>query len=280
MKCPSCGAEIENGRFCTCCGTQLFSDMLGDPELLDKHRCPKCGNELRATDAFCPNCGNSIIKQTEKTVNKRKHKNPIVIPLLVSLVAQAIGLVGTCSGGSFGAAMFTVFLVSLVVTFILSVLCIILSKKVEKNKGQTLGVVFTVLTSLPIIFIALVAITTRNDIEIQAKKTASEAVEVLKDSLKSPPSLYLHSVYVEVQSSNTEVIVDGQKQNKDEPFEGYFTVYIDYSAENGFGGTTRSYFEADYYVVGKNRTLVKARHIESLPQLTGTIYKIDGDTLR
>ena len=44
MKCPSCGAEIENGRFCSFCGTQITADMLREKEILNKVGCPSCGS--------------------------------------------------------------------------------------------------------------------------------------------------------------------------------------------------------------------------------------------
>ena len=44
MKCPSCGAEIENGRVCSFCGAQIPSELLRENEILNKAGCPKCGS--------------------------------------------------------------------------------------------------------------------------------------------------------------------------------------------------------------------------------------------
>lgn len=44
MKCPSCGAEIENGRKCAYCGAAIDSGMLREQEILNKAGCPKCGS--------------------------------------------------------------------------------------------------------------------------------------------------------------------------------------------------------------------------------------------
>lgn len=44
MKCPSCGAEIGNGRFCSYCGTQITSEMLREKEILNKAGCPRCSS--------------------------------------------------------------------------------------------------------------------------------------------------------------------------------------------------------------------------------------------
>ncbi len=46
MKCPSCGAATEGGRFCSNCGTAL-----GKPE------CPGCGHKPPAGARYCNQCG-------------------------------------------------------------------------------------------------------------------------------------------------------------------------------------------------------------------------------
>ncbi len=49
MKCPSCGAAAEGGRFCANCGVAL-----GTPE------CSRCGHEPPAGARFCNQCGNAL----------------------------------------------------------------------------------------------------------------------------------------------------------------------------------------------------------------------------
>ena len=49
MKCPSCGAAAEGGRFCANCGAAL-----GTPE------CSRCGHEPPAEARFCNQCGNAM----------------------------------------------------------------------------------------------------------------------------------------------------------------------------------------------------------------------------
>ncbi len=49
MKCPSCGATTEGGRFCSNCGAAL-----GTPE------CPGCGHQPPAGARFCNQCGNAM----------------------------------------------------------------------------------------------------------------------------------------------------------------------------------------------------------------------------
>lgn len=44
MKCPNCGAEIGNTKFCEYCGSQITADMQKEQEQLKKKGCPKCGS--------------------------------------------------------------------------------------------------------------------------------------------------------------------------------------------------------------------------------------------
>ena len=49
MKCPSCGAAAEAGRFCSSCGAAL-----GTP------KCSGCGHEPPSGARFCNQCGNAL----------------------------------------------------------------------------------------------------------------------------------------------------------------------------------------------------------------------------
>ena len=77
MKCPNCGAEIENAKFCEYCGSQITTEMQKEQEQLNKKGCPKCGSsniafrrenqgEIRSKNAkkiihktvgYCKDCG-------------------------------------------------------------------------------------------------------------------------------------------------------------------------------------------------------------------------------
>ncbi len=44
MKCPNCGADIDKGRFCSFCGSQISYDMRREQEQINKAGCPLCGS--------------------------------------------------------------------------------------------------------------------------------------------------------------------------------------------------------------------------------------------
>ena len=44
MKCPQCGAEIGNTKYCQFCGSQITLDMRREQEQLNKEGCPRCGS--------------------------------------------------------------------------------------------------------------------------------------------------------------------------------------------------------------------------------------------
>lgn len=47
VRCPSCAAQVQGGKFCPECGEPLASKLL----------CKKCGTEMKAGAKFCPECG-------------------------------------------------------------------------------------------------------------------------------------------------------------------------------------------------------------------------------
>ena len=90
MKCPNCGAEVGNNKFCEYCGSQISVEMQKEQEQLNKKTCPKCGStnisysrenqgEIRGknskqivhrTVALCKDCGETWF--ADKEVKKKK----------------------------------------------------------------------------------------------------------------------------------------------------------------------------------------------------------------
>lgn len=92
-KCSNCGAQIADGdRFCAKCGGKYVQDNI----------CPNCGTLINEGEAFCSNCGrrlsNSdfIIKMNATTTSeaKNKHKNRILLPLIIGIIALTIICIG------------------------------------------------------------------------------------------------------------------------------------------------------------------------------------------
>lgn len=44
MKCPNCGAEIGNSKYCSFCGSNITTKMLREQEQLNMKGCPSCGS--------------------------------------------------------------------------------------------------------------------------------------------------------------------------------------------------------------------------------------------
>lgn len=90
MKCPNCGAEINNSKYCEFCGSQITADMQKEQEVLNKSACPKCGSTnikfarekigeskgkrgtqiIRTTTGVCNDCGYTW--QTQDAPKKKK----------------------------------------------------------------------------------------------------------------------------------------------------------------------------------------------------------------
>ena len=90
MKCPNCGAEVGNTKFCEFCGSQITAEMQKEQERINKAGCPKCGSSniqftrekqgeakgkkgteiMRVTTGLCKDCGYTW--QTQDTPKKKK----------------------------------------------------------------------------------------------------------------------------------------------------------------------------------------------------------------
>lgn len=100
MKCPSCGAEIGNDKFCQYCGSQVTMEMKKEQEYVNKDGCPKCGSSnvsfsrekqgevlgsagsavVHATVGVCHDCGYtwSTAGQAFNTNNEAKVNNTVL----------------------------------------------------------------------------------------------------------------------------------------------------------------------------------------------------------
>lgn len=92
MKCPNCGAEVNNTKFCEFCGSQITQDMQKEQEQINKQGCPKCGSSnitfkrenqgevrdkssktvIHKTVGVCKDCGYTWFANGENEPKKRK----------------------------------------------------------------------------------------------------------------------------------------------------------------------------------------------------------------
>ena len=93
MKCPNCGGEVGNAKFCEYCGSQITAAMQKEREMLNKPSCPNCGSSniqfkrenlgevrgknakriMHATVGVCLDCGETWFPQSNTgTTKKRK----------------------------------------------------------------------------------------------------------------------------------------------------------------------------------------------------------------
>lgn len=63
VKCPNCGKEITNGKFCSNCGTPIpeINIDLVDENNSNSGFCGNCGAKLKPNAKFCPACGSPIV---------------------------------------------------------------------------------------------------------------------------------------------------------------------------------------------------------------------------
>lgn len=50
VSCPSCGADVDGGKFCGSCGSKMNPTVF----------CAECGNEVKAGSKFCGECGTAV----------------------------------------------------------------------------------------------------------------------------------------------------------------------------------------------------------------------------
>lgn len=140
--------------------------------------CSKCGNELRETDVFCQVCGNRVPYLTDNKQIEPPLKNKFVIPLICSIVSQISILIWMLlSSGRLTTILFYVFIANSFVVFALSITCIVKARDIPMKKGKSLGIVFTVLSSLLIVILMLLMIPALLEINAENKSVESNVVD-------------------------------------------------------------------------------------------------------
>lgn len=249
--------------------------------------CSKCGTQIEDTASFCFRCGNQInienVSNTHIAETKKTLRNPFTKFIFISLALQILCLVLSGNGGTLGAVAFGLVLTLTVVILVLSILTIIKSKKYNK-RGRAVGIVFTVLSSLliTIVVTALLFASPNNSgnsseneyINNCVNTAATNSIGQLKSSLKDPSSLKINRIYAKVYDTRiTAQFSDGTYYDGGD-FKGYFEIYIDYTANNSFGGANRGYY---YYEYNQDLIRTNSYEIEIMPVVADDIWVLDVD---
>lgn len=246
--------------------------------------CSKCGTQIEDTASFCFRCGNQTCTENVSNISisetKRTLRNPFTRFILISLALQIVCLVLSASSGTLGAVAFGLVLSLTVVILVLSIFAIIKSKRYN-GKGRATGIIFTVLSASVIAIIVIAVIISSTDsensnenkyIDACVNAVATNSIGQLKSSLKDPSSLKINRIYAKVYDTRiTAQFSDGTYYDGGD-FKGYFEIYIDYTANNSFGGANRGYY---YYKYNHDLIRTDSSRIESMPVVTDDVWVLD-----
>ena len=113
MKCPGCGAEIETGKICSYCGTQISLEMQKEQEQINKKGCPACGSTniqfsrekqgevrnknskrvIHRTVGFCKDCGHTWYPSAPGNVQKNNSMVPWILGWIFFFPAPVMVLI-------------------------------------------------------------------------------------------------------------------------------------------------------------------------------------------
>lgn len=177
--------------------------------------CPECGKEISDTCESCIHCGYKLSNDSDSKDSKNnqsnKKKTSMIVILLIIVAIIGIGIVS-----------------------ILVVNSIRENNRIEQEKQEQISI--------------QEAEESQKQAEIEAKKLTYEeevcyyAIEYLKSILKNPESLQVHDIKVSI-SLHADDITDFDKSPNDHYSQ--YAVCVDYSGQNGFGGTHRE----TYYII-------------------------------
>lgn len=229
-------------------------------------KCQNCGVIVKEK-SFCPECGAALPKKSDG-----KEKNKFVKFLMGIIVIQILLYYFSMNENSISGLCYLAFLFSFVPAIVVSICCIIQSKKIDNKKGKKLGITFTIINSIGLIASLFIVITFfmfngdtiafEKEINKGVDNSAQIAVDDLKDNLKDPSSLKINRIAAEVYDTRITWKDSDGVVHDDEPFTGYYKIYIDYTAKNGFGGVNR---EQIYYEFDENFKVKNKKEIDEMP---------------
>ncbi|MGN1319822.1 MAG: zinc-ribbon domain-containing protein [Acutalibacteraceae bacterium] len=252
--------------------------------------CSKCGTQIDDAATFCFKCGNKVYsdnttkpteEQTiERPVKKVKH-NPFIKYIFITIAVQILLVIISARPGNIGGYAFLLALVLIFAVLAFSIISIVKAKNYNK-KGKATGIVFTVLSAILVIVISAATINgiTNNNIADNEYEYIDDCVHTvainsvgnLKNMLKDPSSLKINKIYAKVYDTRiTAQFSDGTYYDGGD-FKGYFEIYIDYTATNGFGGVGR---ECYYFKWSQDLVCTNSKQIDSMPDANNDVWVLD-----
>ena len=209
--------------------------------------CKKCGSQLDDNALFCSNCGEKCDSNANAFNEKpaAEFKQSVfetilrLMNIVVFVVAFLLGVVQILMSNVIGGIIILLF-VALVIAFVFRKTQIAKIKNKIPNEMIRKIIVITIYFLLPLLMFASIGIAASLTEDSGVSSANHDAIAIsyaesnLKNQLKNPESLQIHS---------SEVYVDFEWGDYH-----YYTITIDYSAQNSFGGYNRN---NDYDVILK-----------------------------
>ncbi len=206
--------------------------------------CKKCGNQIDDNDLFCSRCGEKCSTDNTTTNNNVNEKQKISIGEKILRLINILAIICTVFVGTVDLFVSNILSgVIMLLTAILLIVFVFRKKQISKIKGKIANatarkfIITIIYLLLPIILFTSIGIgamfgdsSSANPDEV----ATAYAESILKSRLKNPESLQIHS---------TNISVDFEWGDYH-----YYSITIDYSAQNGFGGYNR---DSDYDILVK-----------------------------
>lgn len=254
--------------------------------------CQKCGTQNETTSTFCYRCGaplsgNNLSAPNQGVPNSpaavKRVRNPFTKWIFIVIAIQIVLLlIGTQTGMIAGIAFFAAMFLTVAVCFF-SILTSINAKKYA-NKGLVVGVIFSVLTIVLISIVVISLIFTsvgdsseqseEKYFEQSIKSAATASIGSIKSSLKDPSSLKINRIYAEIYDTRISVQYSDGTYSDGGEFTGYFRIYVDFTAANGFGGVSREYY---YFQYNQDLERTAEYEIDSMPTADEKTLVLDTD---
>lgn len=252
--------------------------------------CQKCGTQNETTSTFCYRCGAQLNDGNFSVPNQsapisptavKRVKNPFTKWIFIVIAIQIVLLLVSTQPGTIGGVAFFAAMFLSVAVFFFSILTSIKAKKYA-NKGLVVGVVFSVLTIvlISIVVISLIFTSFGGSSEQSEEKyfeqsintVATASIGSIKSSLKDPSSLKINRIYAQIYDTRISVQYSDGTYSDGGEFTGYFKIYVDLTATNGFGGVSREYY---YFQYNQDLECIGVYEIDSMPTVDEGIWVLD-----